>query len=728
MAEPLTGLRVRQKSSVQPLTGLRAKTVKPGASPYSPLNEQGVTTAERATVNNLGLGPESIVNWLQDPQRGYEAVHIGGDNYAVRKPGGEWRRLDPTGWRDWGKDILLDSYDDLAKGAASAIGATAAAGTAAPSGPGAIAAAMGGAGAATAATEGARQTMARAAGFKQSAKETALDIGREGLIGAAGEGLAIGVGKAVNAVRGATSSGLGKAGRAMQRPLKVQDARDAVGQAAARSKGVAADIAETKAELIPYARGVTEARETLGRATEAKRTLAGDFRLKKLQADDAVRSAQRGADPVLDELRSLQAAKTTAAAEKKAAQIEFENIIRARYEDAVKAAKAAGRKVPEPPPGLIMEGRSASASVGETSSTKQVQTFTRAPAKGYAYNPDLPRPDVGFRADWMRSNPEWAEAARASFGPEFLPSAADLSARGSFSMAARMKHLKDIQVYKGVDDLARRYDDFAIRSAQIIAQNPEYRSMVPDGAIRLIDEAADGKLTEQSLEAVHRYASQVMSARATTPRLQAAGRGLQEADLKFAERLGQAKSGPELDRLTAAKRAAREARDPPAALRGAQRAEDFDRGAVASARDSLATSPASRRLADLADDATRATAALRRAQASYAALSPRAPSVDLAASAFGGRLLPGTLRHVAEPVGRAAQRGLASSGRGLERLGRLIAQDPAQVAARLLGSPSVSPRTRALAQRLASATPAARSALVQALLRDPGARAALTGG
>jgi hypothetical protein len=189
----------------------RFRPTGPGATPDNPLNEQGVDELERFTVNTVAPDMRSAAAWLKN--RGYEAVPMADENnVAVRKGGGPWKKLEPSGfWNsiftgDFVKDLTSDAFDEHAEGAAMAGGAFGAGLLASPTGPGAVAAGMAGAGAGAAAARTARHAAGVAAGFEDDIGSAATDIALSGAMGAAGEGLgrAIGYGgkKLLNKWRG----------------------------------------------------------------------------------------------------------------------------------------------------------------------------------------------------------------------------------------------------------------------------------------------------------------------------------------------------------------------------------------------------------------------------------------------------------------------------------------------------------------------------------------------
>lgn len=198
---------VQQPAQRQAAGGARQAMVLPSMEPdyRTPENVQGVTNTERGVINNLGGTPRSIVKWLEE--KGYEAHHLGDDNYAVRRAGtrDKFGVVDPSGIMDWFKDLTLDAGDEYAKIKTGAIGGAAGAiGGSAMGGPvGGFVGAMGGAGAAVGATEGARQVASRAAGFDWTPEEHLGEVGKEFVAGAAGEGIGRIVSKAIPAAASA---------------------------------------------------------------------------------------------------------------------------------------------------------------------------------------------------------------------------------------------------------------------------------------------------------------------------------------------------------------------------------------------------------------------------------------------------------------------------------------------------------------------------------------------
>lgn len=174
--------------------GIRSRPIAETVS-----NEQGVTNQERTLINTLGTSPGAIIDWLRG--RGYEAIQIDDDEYAVRKPGDTWKKVDPSGIGDWWKDLTIDAADEYASMAAMSKGAAvgAAAGTAVP-GIGSVLGGFAGAGTGGAIAEAARRGAGIAAGFTDTPGEFAAETGKAAIGGLFGEAVGV-AGKA--GVRGA---------------------------------------------------------------------------------------------------------------------------------------------------------------------------------------------------------------------------------------------------------------------------------------------------------------------------------------------------------------------------------------------------------------------------------------------------------------------------------------------------------------------------------------------
>jgi len=155
-----------------------------GYTPENPINEMhpDLSLGDRLKVSNFGT-PEASKRYLE--QRGFEVVPLGYSDFALKKGGGSWYKLEKSG-----PDIydLLDIGGDVAVTAAEVGGAVGgvAAGLFGTGGLASAAAGAAGAGMAGAAAEAARVGVGKLFGLDPTLGEGLASAATEGVVGATG--------------------------------------------------------------------------------------------------------------------------------------------------------------------------------------------------------------------------------------------------------------------------------------------------------------------------------------------------------------------------------------------------------------------------------------------------------------------------------------------------------------------------------------------------------------
>lgn len=458
--------------------------------PPEPLNEQGVTNLERTQINTLGLGPKSIVGWLQ--KHGYEARDLGGDDYAVRRPGAkDWKKVDPSGPGDWLKDLTIDAGDEyaslLAMGKGAAVG-----GALASEVPvvGTVGGGIVGAGLAAAGAETARRAAGHLAGFEETPGEFGMGVLKEGAVGATAE---VG-GKLLGAGLKKAGGALQKLPQALQKPLGVEKAKTALGAEIAAEQGTRATARETGL-------GTQDLRETLRKA--------------------------RGAE-------------TAARTEKATAAMEDNAALMAR----VAESEGMARK-------LIKEGRELA---GARMTVTGTETAGKATAQAGAIDipSEIARPDWGVTAAAIRDNPEVGAILRKHFGDEFVPIFQTGEKRGSHAMIQRQHRLHGLIREKGPGWSQTAGTGFVADMAAFMRANPAFTAGLTPEVLAGLERAAAGDVTTETASTVLKTLSMRLTGRAVSPRLAAAIGGLEQATLGRLEADTALKTGGESAGVAAA--------------------------------------------------------------------------------------------------------------------------------------------------------------------------------
>lgn len=236
---------------------------EPGFTPENPIQEQHPQAGPlRRRIMNLATSPAQAQKILR--QAGFDAFHLGGLNFAVKKAKEDvWRVLDPSGF-DLGD--IADIGGDVLSAVASGFGV---AGGAAAGGP---AGALAGGAAGGVAAEGLKQAIAAQLGLPVSGE----GVTREAALGAGG---AL-IGPAV-----------GAAARGVSR-LVPQSARQLLGLGERELLGEAAEAGVTP--ILRSGRGALQAGE--GRAAAAPARVTGEV----------IGGAPRPIDPAGEALRRAQ--------------------------------------------------------------------------------------------------------------------------------------------------------------------------------------------------------------------------------------------------------------------------------------------------------------------------------------------------------------------------------------------------------------------------------------
>jgi hypothetical protein len=444
---------------------------------------------ERTQLNNVGLGDESRVKWLQD--RGYEAG-LDEEGVKVRKPGDPtWGRIEPQGFlagkgllgkgAELIRDFTQDAGDEWASGVGTVKGAALGTLAGTPAGPvGAIGGGLLGAGAGAATVEAARRLAGRAAGFEESGGEFAAGVGEQGAYGAIAQGggqlLGAGLKKAKGLFQGAAKEGveqapglLARVGESMQKPQQWHEA----------------DVAYRGAQSAKH-------------------------------QTRAVRSADR--------------------AEQQAARLEGQAELQARTQNAegtVDDAIAAGKtRIYE----VLGENwqETAKRTIGTVERTGDDASMSLAS--------EIARPDYGFLAKELEENPEVAHLLRKHFGEEFVPSKIEIgwvgdeinpivAKRGSYAMAQREKRLAQLIKEWGPEETARRGKEYAKDISAYMLGHPEYAKGLLPEELQALGKAAAGYTDKQTIDTVMRTFSMRISGRTITPRLFQANRALEKSTL-----------------------------------------------------------------------------------------------------------------------------------------------------------------------------------------------------
>lgn len=170
------------------------KSLEKGKTHLAPIQERGVTMAERLALGNLAQDNAASGEWLA--RRGYDVKEAPGGQLAVRKQRSDpWRVVDPQGF-----DVM--DVTDLGNEAAG-IGGTIAGGVIG-AGFGGLPGAIGGAAAGSAIAEGGAAALGGLAGIDQG--DVGARVGKAALAGGAaevgGRVIGAGLGKAARMLRG----------------------------------------------------------------------------------------------------------------------------------------------------------------------------------------------------------------------------------------------------------------------------------------------------------------------------------------------------------------------------------------------------------------------------------------------------------------------------------------------------------------------------------------------
>lgn len=470
-------------------------------------DDQRVTNAERGQINTLGLGPESIVNWLKD--QGYESrLHKG--EPIVRKVGEPtWGRVEPPGLlagkglggklKELGKDLSIDAANEYTSMYATGKGALlgAGAGSALPV-AGTIAGGVGGGALGATLTEIARRAAAHKAGFKESFGEHAKGVGIEAALGAAGS---LPLKPLAAAVKGT--------GRGLQMP----------------ARRAAADIAHTGA-LKDY----SSARGSLLDEVLATERPAVEKLTQARAAQTAGKASTYGGtqDAALDTLaeRAVKTGKTeTYKRLKLQAQDQMEKLIsEADNEAATLIAAGKARAQAESPVTF------------KKKVTEKVKTTAPADASGGGF--DIPSwiasPDYGFTADSIKRKPTIGAALRRIWGNNFVPTFADGSKRGSWAMKPRHDNLTRQWNELSPQARAGKSREWTTESAALLLGDPELSAGLGKPAISALSAAATGNVTPTIAKQVSTILeTSLTNLKSTTPELKAAGRELAESDIRL---------------------------------------------------------------------------------------------------------------------------------------------------------------------------------------------------
>lgn len=480
--------------------GFRPATVPTDLLPSDVLNEQRVTSAERSQLNTLAPNPASAVDWLR--RRGYDARLDAEGEIAVRKPGQpRYGRVEPTGFlagegfggklaelaRDLGPDALNEYLSALAMGKGAALGA----GAGSSAGPvGTVLGGVGGAAAGSTAAEAARLAAAKAAGFELGGVGgVAQNLGEEALAGGLGE---LGGRAVIGAAKGAASlarKGLGAALRAPGNPTIAQ----------------ALQLPERR---FTAAEAGQEARTALAASREAHLT------------------TQLERAPLAEDLRVAQAHQAGTQAELIAAQNEAAAANTAALEDDVGRAFEA-----------IARGKQLSAKPELPATVSRAETTVTKTAASPHFNfpAELARPDYGFRADVLQTNPGLVEILNHHLGPEYAPTLIDAAtgkiainpatgkviARGSISMAQRAARGGALAAEKGAEWTTEKTTALARDIADYLLNHPNLGTAAPD-VLEQLTRTAHGIYTPGGVTTTANTLKTVLSGRMLTPRLHAA--------------------------------------------------------------------------------------------------------------------------------------------------------------------------------------------------------------
>lgn len=238
------------RNSYTPYTGTPFPAGSVEGMPESTAQEMHpeITAGTRLLLKNLSTSPEASAAYIRQEYPGMQVRTQNGQLQMKRPEEPVWRVLDPdTGF--FSKDILNDAGDiigDTTTGVLSGLAATAAGGAAAPSGPGAIAAAMGAGGASSAGLEATRQKLGQRLGIPQEMNWG--DVGIQGAVGTAAP-LLMGAGGAKDVLKqGVKSQALTDILQRGVVPTAVGRAAPVVGEA---MSGVPAPVIKTYFNRMP---------------------------------------------------------------------------------------------------------------------------------------------------------------------------------------------------------------------------------------------------------------------------------------------------------------------------------------------------------------------------------------------------------------------------------------------------------------------------------------------
>lgn len=720
-----------EKYRVQPRGAGRLEKYRvqkgPGSTPETAVNQQHPDLGwwERSKLMNLTGGQDTAaVRHLES--LGFEARPLGDFRFAIRKPGEKsWYQTEKSGGMPEFSDIT-----DVIGGAATTAGMVTGgvAGTAGgallgtPAAPGVGTVALGlaggvaGSAAGGAAVEGSLHGVGKLLGMGITPRESLSAMGHEAAAGAIGEvgGRALGYvgGKVLQKFRGPAA----RVGEALEKPLKVERAEKALGREHAAEDAARATFREAREGVAPYREALETHRANVAAKAVARKAEERAFKPTVEGARTQALRAEEQAFPLKEDLRGAAAETAGAAYERKAAAMEFKEMMRQRVQNATQDAEEAIARGKAEAQGLEFEPTGYS-----QSTTKRVEETIRRNAgevSGRLTRMQLPTgvadPAWGVTSKALEKFPSLGAVLRKHLGKNFHPVDELGEKFGSTAMQSRSRRLAQQGAEKGADWWNETSPKLTEDLAAWMLGNPEFNAGLSEAVRAPLRAAAAGKITPELASKVVTTFQEHLTGRAITPRLAAAQRALEEAQLgQMGARKALLKS-PEAGKLSEAQMRKRLAAEPPESLKRARGEYDEAVQGRMGAGDRMLSSSEMKAFRGARRGLSAQGARTARARATVSALDPKASEAERGMGWLGSRMLPKLLT---KPAEMGARRGMAFVGRQLRKL---AAEDPQAFFSAAAGNPDVPAGVRALAQRVNGAkNPKYARALAMLLVRSP---------